>query len=110
IGMRAGGRYTANHVPLPLLLRQAVRLQDFHFIGLPDWAASDRYDINAKGEGDVTPDQMPTLLRGLLADRFGLQSHNEQRELPIYELVLARSDGRFGPKLKASATDCTPAG
>jgi len=110
IGMRPGGRYTATNVPLQLLLRQAFRLQDFQIIGMPDWATTDRFDISAKGDGEVAPDQMPALLRGLLADRFGLQSHSEQRELPIYALVLARNDGRFGPNLKASTANCAAPG
>ena len=43
---------------------------------------------------------LPQLLRSLLADRFKLKAHTESRELPLYDLVLARSDGRLGPDLK----------
>jgi uncharacterized protein (TIGR03435 family) len=46
------------------------------------------------------------MLRALLADRFGLVIRNETRELPIYEMKLARSDGRLGPNIKPSAIDC----
>ena len=46
------------------------------------------------------------MLRALLADRFKLAAHNESRELPIYALVKARSDGKLGPELRPSAVDC----
>ena len=52
---------------------------------------------------------MPQLLRSLLADRFKLKTHTETRELPVYDLVLARSDGRLGPELKPSKSDCSKA-
>src|SRR4029453_13980207 len=42
----------------------------------------------------------------LLADRFKLAMHTETREMPTYSLVLARSDGKPGPKLQPAAVDC----
>jgi uncharacterized protein (TIGR03435 family) len=46
------------------------------------------------------------MLQSLLAERFQLVVHRESKELPIYTLVMARSDGKPGPQLHASATDC----
>ncbi len=46
------------------------------------------------------------MLRTLLADRFKLVMHKETKELPIFELVLARQDGRLGPQLRPAAVDC----
>jgi uncharacterized protein (TIGR03435 family) len=46
-------------------------------------------------------------VRQLLADRFKLVVHREMRELPIYNLVMDRADGRPGPRLKRSDIDCT---
>jgi len=112
IGMQPGGRFTATNVPLRMLIRNAYQLQDAQLVGGPDWIASDRFDIMAKAEGDPPPTPPGTagpiqlMLRTLLADRFKLVVHNETRELPIYALVLARSDGRLGPQLRPAAVDC----
>jgi uncharacterized protein (TIGR03435 family) len=46
------------------------------------------------------------MLRTLLADRFGLRTHRETRDLPIYSLVMARKDGALGPQLVRSSIDC----
>ena len=49
---------------------------------------------------------MRPLLRALLAERFNLTSHRETREMPVFALVRARSDGRFGPGLRELTVDC----
>jgi len=37
---------------------------------LPGWATSDRFDIQARAEGNPGKDQMRMMMRSLLADRF----------------------------------------
>ena len=49
---------------------------------------------------------MVLMLRTLLADRFKLAMHMETKELPIYALVVARADGKLGPRLHPSSIDC----
>jgi uncharacterized protein (TIGR03435 family) len=44
--------------------------------------------------------------RALLTERFKLIVHYETRELPIYALVMARTDGRIGPQLHPVEVDC----
>jgi uncharacterized protein (TIGR03435 family) len=46
------------------------------------------------------------MMKSLLADRFKLVARIEKKEMPIYALIQARSDGRLGPQLKASTIDC----
>jgi uncharacterized protein (TIGR03435 family) len=78
---------------------------DDKFIGIPNWAKTDRFDIEAKVDGadaakfqNLNFDQRQLMVQALLADRFGLQAHHEVRELPVYSLVVAKN----GPRLQGS--------
>jgi uncharacterized protein (TIGR03435 family) len=46
------------------------------------------------------------MMQRVFAERFKLAVHKETREIPVYELTLARSDRTLGSKLKPAATDC----
>ena len=53
-------------------------------LGLPGWADSELYDIEAKPEGRVPADQMfGPMMQVLLEDRFHVKIHRETRELPV---------------------------
>ena len=117
IGVQPGGRFTATNVPLRLLIRNAYQLQDFQIVGGPGWITAERYDILAKAESDGVgdpfqaertgePSRGQLMLRALLKERFTREAHFEDRDTPIYALVPARSDGKLGPQLKKSETDC----
>jgi uncharacterized protein (TIGR03435 family) len=60
----------------------------------------------AKAEGDTAPskDEFRKMLQLLLADRFKLEVHREEREMPVYALV----GGKNGLKLKESAPNASP--
>ena len=100
-----GGRLTATAVTMAALLRIAYRVQGYQIVGAPAWTAVKHYDLAAKAEGTPPPAQ-PALLKALLADRFKLAAHTETREMPVFDLILARSAGRLGKNLAASAFDC----
>ncbi|HET9195872.1 MAG TPA: TIGR03435 family protein [Vicinamibacterales bacterium] len=101
------GQYQAINVPLRVTITSAWNLRDHQIVGAPAWLASDRFDIVAKEPGGTfTDDQRRLMMQALLIDRFKLQAHVETRELPIYNLVLLRADGRLGPELKPTAVDC----
>jgi uncharacterized protein (TIGR03435 family) len=84
----------------------AYRLQESRVAGGPNWIERDRFDVNAKANGDPSRDQVQLMLQALLAMRFGLVVHRETRDLPIYALQRARADGSLGPNLKRSSADC----
>ena len=103
-----GGRLTATNTPLRMLIMAAFELkQEAQLTGGPPELLAAKYDITAKAPVAFIGKELPQLLRTLLADRFKLKTHTETRELPVYDLVLARSDGRLGPELKPSKSDCS---
>ena len=116
IGFQPGGRFKATNVPLRELISAAYGtpqpLPAFQISGGPKWIESERFDIVAKAAGDPqpgpngAPPEMFLMLRNLLAERFQLTVHRETKEVPIYTLVMARADGKLGPQMHASATDC----
>jgi uncharacterized protein (TIGR03435 family) len=101
------GRLTAQNVTFRMLVMTAYNRQPFEIVNGPPWQNANKFDVTAKAEdGSASLDQMRVMLRGLLEDRFKMKAHVETREVPIYSLVLARGDGRLGPKMKASTDVC----
>ena len=107
-GGQPGGRINVVNNTLRNIIRNTWNLQNYMIVGGPDWMNDDRWDINAKApEGpQPTQQQLMLMMRSLLADRFKLVVHNETRDTPVYALVLARPDGKFGPQLRRSELDC----
>jgi uncharacterized protein (TIGR03435 family) len=76
-----------------------------HQISGPDWMVTERYDIQAKLPEGSRRGQVPAMMQTLLAERFGMRLHRENRELNVYALVVANG----GPHLKpSSAEDVVP--
>jgi uncharacterized protein (TIGR03435 family) len=101
------GQYRAINVPLRVTIANAWNLRDHQIIGAPAWLATDRFDIVAKEpEGTVTDEQRRLMMQALLVDRFKLQARLETREMPLYNLVLLRTDGRLGQELRPTPVDC----
>jgi len=87
--------------PVKFLIKEAYdNVTDNQIVGGPKWIATDRYDIQALPVESVKVgeyrDPGSELLREILADRFKLKFHREQRMLPVYLLTVAKD----GPKLK----------
>src|SRR5262245_8363543 len=108
-----GGRFASHNVAPRFLITFSYQLQPFQIVGDPGWVGNDRFDINAKMEGDPPPmapgagiDPMMLAVRSLLTERFKLVTHKETRELDIYALVMAKPGGKPGPALRPSTTDC----
>ena len=99
------GRFEAT-APVGLLLRQALQKPDYQIVGAPAWIDTERYSISAKVPEGVPPTAVGVMLANLMKDRFQLATHVETRELPIFNLVVARSDRRLGPDLKVTSDAC----
>jgi len=99
-------QFTIRNAPLISIVTYAYGRPDYQIAGGPDWIRSERFDIAAKYPSGYSPAQVAPMLRALLEDRFRLKTHIETREAPIYALVTARSDKRFGPQLRRTEVDC----
>jgi uncharacterized protein (TIGR03435 family) len=114
-----GRTYVATSQALRFVIADAYGVPAARVLEGPSWigAASvdmrfvggDRFDIMATLPEGTKINQVPAMLRMLLADRFKLVVHREMRELPIYALVTAREDGRLGPQLRRASIDCEAA-
>jgi bla regulator protein blaR1 len=108
IGFPGNGRFNVTNMALRELIRFAYEVQPFQITGGPGWIDNERFDVTATTAGNPGPAVMRQMLQSLLAERFKLGVHTETREMPTYDLLVARSDGRLGEKLRAAGPDCAP--
>jgi uncharacterized protein (TIGR03435 family) len=81
------------------LITFAYEVQAKQIVGGPDWMSTDRYDIAAvpDTEGAPNPQQVRTMMRKLLADRFQLKFHNDKRELSAFVLSVGKGGQKLTP-------------
>jgi uncharacterized protein (TIGR03435 family) len=90
----------ATGVPLRMLITEAYSVRDFQIVGGPGWMNTDRWDVEGKPKTEVSADSQTALMvQSLIEERFQLNFHRETRELPVYELTVAKG----GTKMKLSA-------
>jgi uncharacterized protein (TIGR03435 family) len=106
---RSPGRYNVAGVRVGGIISDALRVPPNRITGLPDWSFTERYTIAAKApEGAPSTDEraMFVMLTNLLKDRFRMATHTVTRQMPVYNLIFARNDRRFGPAFKESSAEC----
>jgi uncharacterized protein (TIGR03435 family) len=103
-----------SNLPLQDLIVQAYGLVlSDQIVGLPNWANSQRFDIEAKVESadvaafrKLTLDQVRLMGRPILTDRFKFAGHEEKRVLPLFALVVAKDGSKLTPStLSAQESD-----
>lgn len=98
MGVMPGGRFRLKAVPTRTLIQLAYSVREFQIAGEPSWVNDERYDVDAKAEGEITSsDQVRSMLQALLADRFKLALRRETRTGRVYELVPARGGLKITP-------------
>jgi uncharacterized protein (TIGR03435 family) len=91
------------------MILNAFQLHDFQVSGGPDWVATSTWEVHAKNDTPdpdyrkLSPSELQALrnrrmqqMQALLMDRFQLKCHAVAKQLPVYELVIAKG----GLKLK----------
>jgi uncharacterized protein (TIGR03435 family) len=94
------GTLTMRNVRMWGLVKWAYDLKEYQISGL-ERLAIEHYNVVAKAEEGTPVPQLRVMLQKLLASRFKLIAHRETREVPGYDLVVAKG----GPKLRTSDPD-----
>lgn len=98
------GRISVENRSVVSLLEVAYRLFAWQIERAPEWADSERWDIEAKAIGNPSRAQLTGMLIALMGERFNIRSHMETKILPIYTLTASRG----GIKLqKIHEENCT---
>jgi uncharacterized protein (TIGR03435 family) len=109
-GMRGGpgtsspGQIAYSAVTLHAVAARAYNVQRIQIVG-PPWFDQARYDIVAKIPPNTTLPQFRLMPQSLLADRFKLELHHENRTAVIYEMTVAKT----GHKMTVSNATDSPA-
>ena len=94
------GLVNCSFVSLADMIVSAYGLERYQFTPA-DWMVTGRFDITAKIPAGTTREQFLLMQQRMLAERFKLVLHHEQKEMALYELTV----GKSGVKLKESAPD-----
>jgi uncharacterized protein (TIGR03435 family) len=81
------------------LVRDAYNVELYQ-INAPDWFDAQCYDVTAKLPDGATKEQIPAMMKTLLAEGFRMKAHAETRQDRVCALVVAKN----GPHLKESKT------
>jgi uncharacterized protein (TIGR03435 family) len=98
-----GRHFQIVNQPVAQILCFAYDVQAKQLIGLPAWAETDKYDIDAQPNlpGAPSSRQWKGMLQKLLVERFKVTFHRDKKELAVYVLSVAHG----GPKLTKSDAD-----
>jgi uncharacterized protein (TIGR03435 family) len=91
------GNVVMRSVGMTEAIQWAYNVESYQVSG-PNWMPQTRFDIVAKAGGPATEDEMRVMMQTLLANRFALQAHREDKEMAGMALLVAKG----GPKLKAA--------
>jgi uncharacterized protein (TIGR03435 family) len=93
INVNNTGQFSTRNTSLKDLLIFAYGIHPDQLQGLPAWAEEDKYDIAGKPdhEGMGNDTQIRSMMKKLMADRFGLVIHREKKEMSAYTLNMGKT-------------------
>ena len=103
-GFLSSGRAEFLGVTILDLIATAYGVESEMIFGGPSWLDKDRFDITARAAPATPESVLRPMLQALLADRFKLSIHREDKPMPVYALTL----GKRGPKLKEAVDGGAP--
>ncbi len=92
-----GTGYLVENMTVKTMMSVMYRIPARQITGGPDWFSTEPFDVQARADQSYSLDDLHTMFKNLLADRFGLKFHIETKEGPVYELIVDKA----GVKMKA---------
>ena len=105
-----GGRIDVINMQLRGIIQAAYRVPANQLVNVPGWVNGTRVDIVAKADPKYSVQELQSMLQPLLVQRFKFAFHREMRDMDVYVMTVASKDGRLGPKLEKSTTNCEELG
>ncbi len=96
------GQVILRNITVRQMIMSAWGVREFAVIGGPSWLDSERFDVVAKAAPHITPDEYRPMLQALLAERFQLVVHSDQKQLPAYALTIGSQGAKLKPADPAS--------
>jgi uncharacterized protein (TIGR03435 family) len=92
-----GARFVTINTTLEDLITFSYGIQVKQIVDAPAWAATDKFDIEAKPDlpGQPNDKQLKSMTRKLLEERFHLTYHHDKKELPVYALEVAKTGSKM---------------
>jgi uncharacterized protein (TIGR03435 family) len=89
----SSSRYELRFATMLDLIRIAYGVDPEKVSGGPNWLEMDRFDVFAKTPASSTAESRKLMLQALLADRFGLTTHNDSRPMTAFALGAGKHQG-----------------
>jgi uncharacterized protein (TIGR03435 family) len=79
------------------LITFAYDVQQKQVVGGPDWISTVKWDINGQPDtpGSPSRDQLRGMFQKLLADRFQLTFHKDEKEMSAYLLTVSKTGSKM---------------
>lgn len=110
VSMRGGpgtedpGLFTCENCAVAGLITRAFDIRDYQLSG-PDWMRNTRFNVSAKIASGTTKEQFLLMIQNLLAERFQMKFHRDQKEMAVLNMVVAKNGPKFRESKPAPAPD-----
>src|ERR1044071_8041171 len=94
------GLLTSTNLSIRNLITMAYGIRDYQLEG-PDWLDTERFDVNARFPEDLPKDRekfaaaLRSMMQKMLAERFKLALHRDQKMFAVYGLTVAKKGIKF---------------
>jgi len=92
-----GNGYVVQNINLKTMIAVIYRIPARQISGGPDWINTTTFDIEARSERVANLEDLHTMFKNLLADRFGLKFHVDKKEDRVFELHVEKSGVKMKP-------------